>query len=182
MVGLVIGMELSGVVLVMGCNLVMDNWCVVMGGSYFEAVMVDRIKIEFISCENVIMLVLVHSGRLRSQVKCLFVVRSTIFVCLGPVVPRESGLLVCLDSVNGIIVSFEGAVHVGRSGCFVVRCVLSVQDSVKAWTLMAVVHFSDMSLQRLHLDDHVAARCVHIRGVENAAVGLKSTTGLVPAA
>ena len=61
-------------------------------------------------------------------------------------------------------------------------CGMSVQQAMNTVLLHVSVAGVVVRLGRLHLDDKVATTCVDILRVKHTAVGLKTTTSLVPAA
>ena len=99
--------------------------------------------------------------------------RTLVLVRLGPVMARISSS----EAAEGVLLVLQ----VPAVGAFAVFGVLRVQETVQARAVV-VAHFALIRYHGFHLDDQIATRSVDIGWVEDTAVALEASTGLVPAA
>ena len=133
-----------------------------------------------------------------SSTRCMM----RVFMRLSPVMSWSvRSLSVVSESVNAILLLFivmnRGQMlgHMSHVVSCMTKMSMSIMEmsamhkTVKRWLIVVTVSMivsmemivAVSTLKRLHLDDKIAATSVYITWVENTAVGLKSTTCLMPA-
>ena len=112
-------------------------------------------------------------------------VKAIVLVGFGPVVSGSGQMGVASVSEAMDIVFMRLMMMYGRSMVKVGVEISSAMTNQSVRTMMSVVMsvvLIVLAFDGLHLKDKITARCVHIRWVEDAGVGLESSGGLVPAA